>query len=212
MKFIDNYDLFIFDFDGTIANTLPLYFESFRKVLASFNQKEFDDQEIESWFGPNELGILKQRLKDQNDLPKAEKMLYSVYQEDHETLVKTDKNILIMLNRLKKYKKQIAMVTGKCQRTYEYSARALNLEETFQYEITGDDVKNPKPNSEGLEKVIAYFQIDLKRVLYVGDSDMDILAAEHAAIDSVGVTWFNPHKAFKNTPTYLSTSPLDLIN
>lgn len=206
------YDLFIFDFDGTIANTMPLYFESFRKVFAIFNQEEFDDQEIESWFGPNEIGILKRRLKDTEDLSEAEKMLYSEYQKNHEGLVKVDKNILLMLNRLKKQRKLMAMFTGKCEKTYRYSAKTLNLDQTFQYTITGDDIQKPKPNSEGIKKVIKHFGVPPERAIYIGDSDMDILAAKEAKIASIGVKWFNPQKQFSEQPTYLSLSPLDLFD
>mgnify|MGYP001183593933 CR=1 FL=1 len=211
MKLTDKYDLFIFDFDGTIANTLPLYFESFRKVISSFNNEDFDDSEIESWFGPNEVGILKERLNNITDLPNAEKMLYSVYESDHEALVKTDKDIFLMLNKLKKQRKFIAMVTGKCKKTYDYSSKALMLDQTFQYEITGDDVEKPKPSSEGLVKVIKHFQVSNDRAIYIGDSDMDVKAAREAKIDSVAVTWFNKEKNFKEQYTYLSFSPLDLL-
>ena len=54
----------IFDFDGTIADTLPAIFTAFRYCLQNHLGRELSDQEIEELFGPSEEGVIKRLLPD----------------------------------------------------------------------------------------------------------------------------------------------------
>lgn len=50
MDLLKRYNTFIFDFDGTLADTLPICFESFRQVFIKYNGVSLSNQTIESWF------------------------------------------------------------------------------------------------------------------------------------------------------------------
>lgn len=49
----------LFDFDGTVADTLPLIFTAFRSTFERFLQKHYTDDQIIALFGPTETGIVK---------------------------------------------------------------------------------------------------------------------------------------------------------
>ncbi len=49
----------IFDFDGTLANTIPLCIEAFRKAVEPIVQRPLSDEEIMSTFGPDEEGSIR---------------------------------------------------------------------------------------------------------------------------------------------------------
>lgn len=49
----------IFDFDGTVADTLPLCIEAFRRSIEPLAGKALSDQDIVSTFGPTEDGTIR---------------------------------------------------------------------------------------------------------------------------------------------------------
>lgn len=49
----------IFDMDGTLADTLPLCIESFRRSIEKLSGKILTDREIIETFGPSEEGVVK---------------------------------------------------------------------------------------------------------------------------------------------------------
>lgn len=105
--YLDNYDTFIFDFDGTIADTLPPFCsDSFRQVFLAFNKEEISDENIESWFGPSEIGIIENNLKNKED---------------------TKKEINSLLSTLINSNKKVAIVTGKGRISYDISIKELDL-------------------------------------------------------------------------------------
>lgn len=48
----------LFDFDGTIADTLPVVFKGFRSTFLHFLDQIYTDQDILNLFGPPEIPIL----------------------------------------------------------------------------------------------------------------------------------------------------------
>ena len=58
----------------------------------------------------------------------------------------------------------------------------------FDVIVGSDDVKNPKPDPEGLIKAMESLGAARKDVLYVGDSAIDIKTAKNAGVDFVAVT------------------------
>lgn len=56
----------IFDFDGTLANTLPICFYAFQHVFKEFDNKDLSSEEIKAMFGPSETGIIRDNLSHIN--------------------------------------------------------------------------------------------------------------------------------------------------
>ncbi|WP_081742054.1 MULTISPECIES: HAD hydrolase-like protein [Bacillaceae] len=52
----------LFDFDGTLADTLPVCFLAFESVFKKFDERDVTTEEIKSMFGPSETGIIRENL------------------------------------------------------------------------------------------------------------------------------------------------------
>jgi pyrophosphatase PpaX len=52
----------IFDFDGTLANTLPICYFAFQCVFSEFDHKALSPHEIKAMLGPSETGIIRTNL------------------------------------------------------------------------------------------------------------------------------------------------------
>ncbi len=57
-----------------------------------------------------------------------------------------------------------------------------DLTELFDLVVTASDVKRPKPDPEPLVKIIEYFGLKPRQMIYIGDSELDELAAKSAGV------------------------------
>jgi pyrophosphatase PpaX len=138
----------LFDFDGTVADTLPLIFTAFRSTFQQFLHRRYADEEIVAMFGPTETGIL-QAMIPPDQVEQALDHFFRVYAEGHRH-VHNPAEIALMLDRLRETGIVMGIVTGKGRRSADISLQAWGLARYFDVVITGDDVSRPKPDPEGI--------------------------------------------------------------
>ncbi|WP_040983410.1 HAD family hydrolase [Oceanobacillus jeddahense] len=186
----------IFDFDGTLADTLPVCFYAFQAVFKEFDNKEITSDEIKTMFGPSETGIIKENLIDTNH-DKAIELYYEKYREKHRDLVVENAEINDLLRFLKKKGYKLGIVTGKASRSLLISLDYLDMNDLFDVIITGDDVTIPKPHPEGLNEALALLNIKNTEAVFLGDSDADIQAGNQADVYTIGVQWLPNYQALE---------------
>ncbi|MBS4220522.1 HAD family hydrolase [Bacillus sp. FJAT-49711] len=178
----------IFDFDGTLADTLPVCFYAFQAVFKEFDNLEVTSDDIKAMFGPSETGIIKENLRDSN-YDKAIELYYEKYIEKHQELVQYNEEIDNLLLLLKREGYKLGIVTGKASRSLLISLDCLNMNNLFDVIITGDDVEKPKPHPEGINKALEQLNIKNTEAVFLGDSDADILAGKRSNVHTIGVKW-----------------------
>lgn len=178
----------IFDFDGTLADTLPVCFLAFEAVFKKFDNREITSEKIKSMFGPSETGIIRKNLKNKN-YDKAIELYYEIYGERHRNIVQDNKEINTLLRQLKTNGYKLGIVTGKARRSLDISLDCLGLNNFFDVLITGDDVEFPKPHPEGINKALEQLNVSHKEAVFLGDSDADIMAGKQANVYTIGVHW-----------------------
>ena len=77
-------DCVIFDFDGTIANTVPLCVEALRRAVQNLTGRKPTAAEIESTFGPSEEGTLAAFAPGRTD--EGMEIYLGIYRELHPVL------------------------------------------------------------------------------------------------------------------------------
>lgn len=184
----------IFDFDGTLANTLPICYYAFQNVFKEFDNKDLSSEEIKAMFGPSETGIIKENLTHLNK-EKAIELYYEKYLENHSNLVKRNAEIDEMIKHLRDNGIKLGIVTGKARRSLDISLKALQMDNCFDVMITGDDVINPKPHPEGVNKALSLLGVENNDAMFIGDSDADIQAGKKAKVHTVGVQWLPDYQA-----------------
>ncbi|HPO50963.1 MAG TPA: HAD family hydrolase, partial [Spirochaetota bacterium] len=142
----------LFDFDGTLANTLPLIFDSFRGLFREFKNQEITPAEVESMFGPTEIGIIKKQFKEK--IPEVIEKFYKTYEEKHIDFQHKEEEFIDLLEFIKSKGLKIGIVTGKGRDTLNISLRLLKMDKYFDVLISGDDVQDPKPSPEGIYKAL----------------------------------------------------------
>ncbi|SDB99857.1 phosphoglycolate phosphatase/pyrophosphatase PpaX [Pelagirhabdus alkalitolerans] len=193
----------IFDFDGTLADTLPLCFFAFQSVFREFDHKDYSNDGILAMFGPSETDIIKENLEsEQTD--HAIEWYYDIYKNHHDAFVKPKPELIALIKELKEKQIKIGIVTGKAKRSLDISLEALQMNNLFDVVITGDDVNTPKPDPEGLQKALSILEVDPHHALFIGDSDADIEAGIRAGVKTVGVSWLENVQTdhFSKKPDY----------
>jgi len=203
----------VFDFDGTLANTLPICYVAFQYVFKKFDNKDLTAEEIRAMFGPSETGIIMENLKN-NNKENAIELYYEKYLEQHEKLVKPISEIVEMMEYLKENHIKIGIVTGKARRSLDISLKALQMDNLFEIIITGDDVIDPKPHPEGVIKALSLLEVGRNDSMFIGDSNDDIEAGLRANVTTAGVQWLPDYQPSEFTvkPNYIFNNVTDLKN
>lgn len=203
----------LFDFDGTLVDTLPLAFEAFKTVFKTYDGRDVTNEGLISMFGPTEEEIIENNLSDKASVLQAIEDYYLIYTQGHEDTLQNDHEIIDLLKHLREKGVKIGVITSKSKRAFQISSEALNLLRFFDVAITGDDVDKPKPDPEGIFKALDILGLDKSKAVFLGDSNADILAGKNAGIRTYGVQWLStyqnqvfevpPDLIFKSVPEFL---------
>lgn len=179
--------IIIFDLDGTIIDSTEAILESFGTAYATFGTEVPSAESIKVLIGLP-LDVIFVKL----GVPEEEAMAYVKAYKEHYRTIHTQKTTLIpgakeAVEHAHTYAR-LGIVTTK---TTEYSRELLehfDLMKYFDVLIGRDDVEHPKPHPEPVLKALAQLNYRFGTVTYfVGDTCVDMVAAEEAEIGSIGV-------------------------
>jgi len=184
-----NYDVVLYDFDGTLVDTVPMILECFHTAFLEVTGKKEDEAFLLSTIGLP-LAFAFEGCGD----PLTRQMLYEAYQKENARLLPTSVRIFDGikdgLEALRTMGVRQGIVTSKKRETALYTMRQFGLEEFFEILVTREDTEIHKPDPEPLFLALRKMGIqDFSRVLYVGDSVHDLRCAVNAGIDAAAVSW-----------------------
>ncbi len=175
----------LFDFDGTLADTVPLIVESYRHVLDHVGDP-VAEPEIRSWIGRTLVEVLEERY------PGRGEDLVSRYRRHnlahHDTLIRSVEGVAGLIEDLSAHRIPVAVVSSKGRETVRRGMRVTGLpdvEHVVGMEDTTVHKPNPAPLLEGARRLGAA----PAGCVYVGDAVVDVLAARAAGMAAVAVTW-----------------------
>lgn len=104
----------------------------------------------------------------------------------HTDRVKIFGGAVEVLGRLKDEFK-LGLVTNTPAESTERIMRRFGLEKYFDVIVTGDDVKNPKPDPEIVRKACNYMNLKPDEVVLVGDTESDVAAGRSSGCKVIGL-------------------------
>lgn len=173
----------IFDFDGTIADTLPAIFTGFRYCLQTHLGREFSDQEIEALFGPTEEGLIKRLVPDRWQSCYADYL--SEYRRSHPIKPFPDLEQALIL--LQQAGVRLAIGTGKGKGSLLVSLDIVGLGHYFELLEVGSEQGAVKP--EIIARILNTWELAANEVAYVGDAVYDVGAARKAGVVALSAAW-----------------------
>ncbi len=175
-----NFKYYFFDWDGTLADTLPIWFEGFLKIFKEYgietSYKEIGEKVLGDWDGPANLGI----TDTDEFFEKMEKELITSLNE-----VQLNEGVMEMVKRIKSEGGKIGVLTNSKKRWVKGALRNTGLREYIDVFLGREDVDQTKPDPEIIFKALGILRGDKSEVVMTGDSIKDIEAAKRAGINSV---------------------------
>lgn len=178
----------IFDFDGTIGDTLPLVIKAIRAGVSPFIGREPSDEEIAATFGPIEEGSIKFFVHDEADYEKGCRLMFDYYDKHHDELSpKPFDGIIELINHLKSKGLITALATGKGKKTCAISLRHYGMENIFDTVVTGSIEGGIKPQM--MTEILKKYSLKPQEAIYIGDAPTDIYAARRVGVGIVSVLY-----------------------
>lgn len=187
-------ELIIFDVDGVLVDVRGSFHLTTLQTVRFFTGKRVTFDELQKWknrSGFNDDWTLStawvQSLGGKFEYEEVKRKFVELYWgSDHTGNVQREKWLLPtrMLARLSKLA-ELAIFTGRTRKELDYTLDARGVRKFFHDIITVEDVTRPKPDPEGLLKILK--SRDPEGAVYVGDSVDDALASQSAKIPFVGV-------------------------
>jgi len=178
----------IFDFDGTLANTMPVVFACYDYSTEKILGKKADRAPFIETFGLP----LKVCLTRVFGAEKGMKICheYRAYQElHHDELIRPFPRVKETLEHLQQLHIPMAVVTSKSTPTCLRGARCLGLEDYFVTVIGSEQVKHAKPDAEPMRMALEKLGTLPEETLCVGDAPFDIISGRRAGCQTAAVEY-----------------------
>jgi phosphoglycolate phosphatase len=194
----------LFDFDGTIADTLEPAMAIGKRIADEFGIRQLTNEEIVHFRN----STLRQTVRELKiPLHKIPSMVLRIRQEIHENLaaMRPITGIEAVLKKIRPQCERIGIVTANSEENVRWFLRKYDLD-FFDFGAYSSAIFGKVSKLRGL---IHKHHLDREQILYFGDTIGDIEACRRAGIMVAAVTWgYNTKEALMAAnPDYLVTTP-----
>ena len=185
MRWIQNYQLFLFDFDGLLVNTEEIHYLAYKRMLAGrgfnldwdFNRycraAHYQSEAVKEQIY-EEYPALKAMEPDWNVLYLEKKA--AVVSLLNEGAVHLMPGVERLLNRLQEANVKRCVVTHSPQELINVVLKKNPILKTIPYWVTREDYSSPKPNPECFLKAIEKYALKTDKVIGFEDTPRGLTA------------------------------------
>lgn len=185
----NNFDLIVFDWDGTIMDSTGLIAQCIQFAAADIGWPVPDTQRAKSIIGlglDDSVGRLFPDKSVAQYQEFAQKFRHFYIVRDHEAPLYS--GISSLLSRLYLGNCLTAVATGKPRRGLDRAFVHTKLNQYLHFSRCADE-GFAKPNPDMLFKIMDAAGVEAKRTLMIGDTTFDLQLAQNAGCKSVAVTY-----------------------
>ncbi len=203
---------FLFDLDGTLIDSIRLILDSYHHSLASQGLPPRSDEEWLSGVGTP----LTAQFAPWKDDPLLFEALIATYREynlrNHDAMVQIYPGVGEVLRELKAAGRQTGLVTSKNRSGALRGLKLVGLDALLDVLVCADEVENPKPHPEPVEKAMRLLGADTASTVYIGDSVHDMQSGRAAGVHTAAALWgpFGRDHLTGARPDYWLERPADL--
>jgi len=181
----------VFDMDGTLVSSLPVIFHCENEISRKYLKATLALEEVIAKFGPPAHAIIGNMTAGLSEDLRRQAVVdyYECYRKHVASRALVFPGITQLLRRIKSAGRRLALVTGVEKIMMEYTLNPFNLLEFFEARVTADDVRNSKPDPEGINLALRRIRVNPRESMYVGDSPADITAGKGAGVLTGAALW-----------------------
>ncbi|EJM09327.1 haloacid dehalogenase superfamily enzyme, subfamily IA [Pseudomonas sp. GM18] len=185
-----DYKLLIFDWDGTLADSIGRIVEAMHVASRRSGFPLRDDFAVKGIIGlglPEAIRTLYPEISD------SELVAFRDYYAEHYIAAEAVPSPLFegVLESMEAFRADgyhLAVATGKARRGLDRVLKAHGWEDYFDVTRAADETAS-KPHPLMLEQILAHCEVRPEQALMVGDSSFDLQMARNAGMDSVAVSY-----------------------
>src|SRR6478736_1520033 len=203
------YKTLVFDFDGTIADTLGETRRIFNKIAPDYGIREVAEEEL------NQLRHLSlKELLDHLDIPKRRVPALIArgtgMMRGNITQLQLIAGMSEVLIELRRHVRSFGILTSNATANVDLFLRTHGLREQFDFISSTSKLTGKSKHLRAIRKT---FSLRAEELLYIGDELRDVKASQKAGIPIAAVTWgFNSRESLAaSEPDYLFDKPEDFL-
>jgi HAD superfamily phosphatase len=187
-------EIIIFDVDGVLVDVRESFHRTVLETVRHFTGKRVTARELHHWknqSGYNDDWKLStawvKSLGGKNEYDEVKAKFVDLYWgQNGKGNVAREKWLLsrAILRKLAKHA-ELALFTGRVWLETDYTLDRCGVREFFRQIVTVEDIERPKPDPQGLLKILG--GRDPGHAIYLGDNVDDAIAAQKAGIPFVGI-------------------------
>lgn len=194
-----NKQLLIFDFDGTLIDSVPDLADATNAMLTTLGKDTYPLDTIRNWVGNGSRMLVERALvgkievlEDEltvEEAEHAEQVFFDAYKNLSDSKTVAYPNVDSGLRQLKEAGYTLALVTNKPIRFVPKILESFGWASLFDMVLGGDSLTTKKPDPAPLLHVCDKLGVMQDKAVMIGDSRNDILAGQNAKIDTLGLSY-----------------------
>ena len=206
--FAMNYKLLLWDFDGTLADTLSIALGIYNRMAAKRSFRPITDPDAVRGMGMREF------LKTHDVAARHVPFAFNTFLREIRRLapeIRLNAGIADAVREAASRGVAQGVVSSNDTRTIQACLEANHIAEAFAY-VSGTSRIFGKERR--IRKAMSHCGVDPADVLYIGDEVRDIEAAQAAGLDIASVTWgLNSEERLRSEqPTFVVNHPLEIVD
>ena len=173
----------IYDCDGVLFDSLDANRRLYNHICLAVGRSPLTDAELAYCHVHTVFECLHYLFRhNAEDEARAAEFLKGVNLSDFIDYLKMEPHVFEVLDALRSRGIATAISTNRTT-TMKPIMERFGLWPHFDMVVSALDVERPKPDPEGVEKILAHLHRDRDKTLYVGDSEVDRKTARSAAMN-----------------------------
>jgi pyrophosphatase PpaX len=179
----------LFDLDGTLIDSIRLILDSYHHTLSHHQLPARSDEDWLKGIGTP----LSVQFAEWRGTPERLEAMIATYREynlkHHDSMVTVYPGVLDAVREIKTAGIATGLVTSKNRQGALRGLQLVGLEALMDVLVCADEVTNPKPHPEPVEKAVALLGADPNSTVYVGDSLHDMRSGKAAGVKTAAALW-----------------------
>jgi phosphoglycolate phosphatase len=185
----NRFDLIIFDWDGTLVDSIDWIVSCLQQAAASCNCTVPERQAAKDVIGLSTKNAIRTLFPEADEKTRDQLMSCYIQAFFARQIGRDDlfEGVYEMLVKLKRAGFQLAVATGKSRAGLEKALQATGTEDLFHITRCADETAS-KPDPAMVLDIIQHMEAANERTLMVGDSIHDMQMALNAQVSSIAVS------------------------
>lgn len=176
-----NIRVVVFDCDGVMFDTKKANMAYYNSILNYFGKPPLTPEQFAYSHMHTADEALAYLFDNEESLAAAQAYRKTMSYFPFLKYMEIEPHLKPLLEKLRLNKYKIAIATNRTD-TMNRVLTEHGLEEYFDLVVTANDVDNPKPHPDQLIRILDHFIIDSQQAIYIGDSELDEMAAKAAGV------------------------------